>query len=98
MLGQQLVEEGLINSYRDAASKMFDALVFDPMMDENVVVIGPPEGDPLLQPYTKRELYEWNYRLYGVKTINRATRRDQRSLLQQAKNLLAILKQEYHLE
>jgi len=98
MLGQQIVEEGLINSYRDAATKMFDALVFDPMLDENVVVMGPPEGNPSMQPYSSRELYEWNYRVYGIKAINKANRRDLKLLLQQANNLLEILKKEYHLE
>jgi hypothetical protein len=98
LLGQGVVEEGLIEHYRDAATKMFDALVFDPMLDENVAVIGPPEGNPSMQPYTGRELYEWNYRVYGMKSINKANRRDLRSLLHQAKNLLEILKKEYHLE
>jgi len=98
LLGQGIVEEGLIEHYRDAAAKMFDALVFDPMLDENVVVIGPPKGNPSMQPYNSRELYEWNYRVYGIKAINRANRRDLKLLLQQANNLLAILKIEYHLE
>jgi len=98
LLSQWLVEEGLIEHYRDAATKMFDALVFDPMLDENVAVIGPPKGNPSMQPYTKRELYEWNYRVYGIKAINKANRRDFKSLLIQAEDLLAILKKEYHLE
>jgi hypothetical protein len=98
LVGQGIVEEGLIGHYRDAAAKMFDALVFDPMLDENVMVIGPPEGNPHMQPYSNRELYEWNYRVFGIKAINKANRRDLRSLLIQAANLLAILKTEYHLE
>ena len=97
-LGQQAVEENLIDHYRDAATKIFDALVFNPMLDENVAVIGPPAGNPSMQPYTKRELYEWNYRVYGIKAINKANRRDLKSLLIQAGDLLAILKKEYHLE
>jgi hypothetical protein len=98
MQGQQIVEEGLIDHYRAASAKMFDALVFYPMLDENTIVTGPPAGNPLLQPYTNRELYEWNYRLYGIRAINRANRRDLRSLLNQGKRLLEILKKEYHLE
>lgn len=98
LLGQWTVEEGLIEHYRDAATKMFDARVFDPMLDENAAVIGPPEGNPAMQPYTSRELYEWNYRVYGLKAINKASRRDFRSLLQQANNLLMLLGKEYHLE
>ena len=98
LLGQWEVEEGLIEHYRDAATKMFDALVFDPMLDENVAIIGPPKGNPSMQPYSSRELYEWNYRVYGIKAINKANRRDFKLLLQQANNLLEILKKEYHLE
>lgn len=98
LLGQGVVEERLIDHYRDAATKMFDALVFDPMLDENVNVIALPEGTPSLQPYTSRELYEWNYRVYGIKAINKASRRDLKTLLRQANNLLAILKEEYRLE
>jgi len=51
-----------------------------------------------MQPYSSRELYEWNYRVYGIKAINKANRRDFKLLLQQANNLLELLKEEYHLE
>jgi hypothetical protein len=98
IVGQGTVEESLIESYRTAATKIFDALVFDKMLDENANVIRLSAGNPALQPYNKRELYEWNYRLYGLKAINKANRRDLRSLLHQAINLLNTLKKEYHLE
>ncbi|HKB45371.1 MAG TPA: hypothetical protein VKC90_13315, partial [Chitinophagaceae bacterium] len=92
------VEENLIDHYRDAATKIFDALVFDKMLDENANVTRLSAGNPVLQPYNKRELYEWNYRLYGLNAINKANRRDLRSLLRQAINLLNTLKQAYYLE
>jgi hypothetical protein len=98
IVGQGAVEESLIESYRTAATKIFDALVFDKMLDENANVIRLSAGNPTLQPYNKRELYEWNYRLYGLKAINKANRRDLRSLLHQAINLLNTLKKEYRLE
>src|SRR5260221_1984952 len=98
MLGQGAVEENLIDHYRDAATKIFDALVFDKMLDENANVTRLSAGNPVLQPYNKRELYEWNYRLYGLNAINKANRRDLRSLLRQAINLLNTLKQAYYLE
>ena len=97
LLGQWEVEEKLIDHYRDAAINIFDALVFDSMLDENATVTRPPAGNPIMLPYTKRELYQWNYRLYGVKTINKANRRDSRLLLKQAENLLVTIKNEYHL-
>ena len=67
-------------------------------MDENAAAVRVPEGNIQLQPYSKRELYEWNYRLYGLNGINKANRRDIRLLLKQAVGLLEILKKEYHLE
>jgi hypothetical protein len=98
MAGQGAVEENLIESYRTAATKIFDALVFDKMLDENANVTRLTGGNPALQPYDRRELYEWNYRLYGLKAINKASRRDLRSLLHQAINLLNTLKKAYDLK
>jgi len=98
LVGQWGVEENLINSYRDAATKIFDATVFEKMQDENANIVNSPSDQAKLQPYERRELYEWNYRLYGIRSINKANRRDLRSFLQQAKTLLSILQKEYHLQ
>jgi hypothetical protein len=98
LVGQWGVEESLINSDRDAATKIFDALVFEQMQDENAGIVNLPNDQVTLQPYSKPELYEWNYRLYGIRAINKANRRDLRSLLQQATNLLNSLRQAYHLK
>ena len=54
MVGQGAVEETLIESCRTAATKIFDALVFDQMLDENANVIRLSAGNPVLQPYNKR--------------------------------------------
>src|SRR6185503_14278197 len=78
MLGQYAVEENQIEHYRTAAAKIFDALVFSEMMDENAAVVRAPADNTSFQPYTKRELYEWNYRTYGLNGINKANRRDLR--------------------
>jgi hypothetical protein len=98
IMGQYAVEENQIEHYRTAAAKIFDALVFDSMIDENAAVVNPPPGDASFQPFTKRELSEWNYRIYGLNGINKANRRDLRLLLKQANDLLELLKKEYHLE
>jgi len=98
LIGQYAVEENQIEHYRSAAAKIFDALVFDKMMDENAMVVRMPEEGAQLQPYNKRELYEWNYRLYGLNGINKANRRDLRALLLQAEHLLMLLQKEYHIE
>ena len=98
MLGQYAVEENQIEHYRTAATKIFDALFLVKIMDENAAVVNLPTDNPPLQPYNKRELYEWNYRVYGLNGMNKANRRDLKALLNQAKDLLEILKREYHLE
>jgi hypothetical protein len=98
MLGQYAVEENQIEHYRTAAAKIFDALVFNKMIDENAAVVRPPQDNTSFQSYSSRELAEWNYRIYGLNGINKANRRDLRLLLKQATELLEILKKEYHLE
>jgi hypothetical protein len=98
MLGQYAVEENQIEHYRTAAAKIFDALVFRGMLDENAAVVRPPPDNTSFQSHTSRELSEWNYRIYGLNGINKANRRDLRLLLKQATELLEILKKEYHLE
>ncbi len=98
LLGQYAVEENQIEHYRTAASKIFDARFFNDMMDENAQVVNALQEGVQLQPYTKRELYELNYRLYGLNGINKANRRDLRILLKQAQNLLGILEKEYRLK
>jgi hypothetical protein len=98
LLGQYAVEENSIEHYRAASTSIFDALVFNKMMDENAAAIRAPEGDLQLQPYSKRELYEWNYWMFSLNGINKANRRDLRILLKQSIELLELLKKEYHLE
>ena len=98
LAGQSAVEENQLEHYRTAATKIFDALNFEKMIDENVVITRVHLENPALQAYSKRELYEWNYRMYGIKAINKANRRDARLLLRQAVNLLILLNEKYHLE
>ncbi len=98
ILGQYAVEENQIEHYRTAAAKIFDALVFSRMLDENAAIVRLPPDNSSFQSYSVRELYEWNYRAYGLNGINKANRRDLRLLLKQANDLLEILKKEYHLK
>lgn len=98
LLGQYGVEESSIEHYRSASTYIFDALVFNKMMDENAAAVRAPAGTIHLQPYSKRELYEWNYWMFSLNGINKANRRDLRILLKQAENLLDLLRNEYHLE
>ncbi|HUS01132.1 MAG TPA: hypothetical protein VMY77_05365 [Chitinophagaceae bacterium] len=97
LLRQGELEEAIIHDYRAASSKIFDALVFDRILDqENNVQL--PDGNPALLSYPKSDLYTWNYRTYSMKALNKASRRDVRLLLQQAVKLLNTLKKEYDLE
>ena len=98
LIGQYAVEENSIEHYRTAAAKIFDGLVLNKMMDEDAAATRPTEEGLQLQPYNKRELYEWNYRVFSLNGINKANRRDLRKLLKEAENLLRILQNEYHVE
>jgi hypothetical protein len=98
ILGQYAVEENQIEHYRTAGAKIFDALAFGEMIDENAAVVRPPPDNTSFQAYSSRELSEWNYRIYGLNGINKANKRDLRLLLKQATGLLELLKKKYHLE
>ncbi len=98
LIRQQEVEETHIHDYRLAAAKMFNALYFEPMLDADVNPTRLTTGNPPLLTYEETDLETWNYRLYGMKSINKANRRDARLLLRQAENLLAALNKKYHLE
>ncbi len=93
-LRQSEVEETVINDYRQASARIFNANVFDEMLDDNLNV-RRPRGNPGLANYTLVDLQDWNYKMYSIKGLNRANRRDARLLLQQAKNLLTTLKKAY---
>ena len=92
------LEEALIQSYRESAANIFDARIFDQMLDSNNIVSRLITEDPKLLAFTQKELQHWNYRMYSMKALNKAIRRDARTFLQQAIALLVILKKEYHLE
>ena len=89
------LEETLINDYRETAPNIFDARIFDYMLDSNNNVSKILKEDPKLLPFTQKELQHWNYRMYSMKALNKAIRRDARIFLQQAVNLLNTLEKEY---
>jgi hypothetical protein len=98
LLRQGELEETLIHDYRQPAAKIFNALVFYQMLDDDNVVSRVLKDNPPLLPYDKADLYIWNYKLYSMKALNKAIRRDERLFLRQAADLLNKLKKEYHLE
>ena len=92
------LEETLIQSYRETAANIFDARIFDQMLDSDNNVTKPLIETPQLLAFTQKDLQHWNYRMYAMKALNKAIRRDSRTFLQQAIALLDILEKEYHLE
>jgi len=95
LMRQGELEETLINDYREVAPNIFDARIFDLMLDSNNNATRLIEGNPKLLPFTQKELEHWNYKTYSMKALNKAIRRDARIFWQQAVNLLNTLEKEY---
>ena len=91
------VEESIIHSYRGEAAKVFNALEYYKITDENGAV-SRPTTNLVLPKFDVSLLREWNYRIYGMYGINMASRRDGRALLKQATNLLKLLEEEYDIK
>jgi hypothetical protein len=91
------LEETVLLDYRETAVKIFNALVFEKMTDTNNNM-NKPADNPFLLDFTSANLNEFNFRLFTVKSLNKAIRRDMRSLLKEATNLLTTLSKEYHLD
>ncbi len=92
------LEETLINDYREHASNIFDARIFDRMLDSNNNVTRLATENAQLLAFTQKELQHWNYRMYSMKALNKAIRRDAKTFLQQASDLLTTLGKEYAIE
>ena len=92
------LEETLIHDYRSAAPMIFNALVFDQMLDEDNNPRRITGERPALLPFDKKELDTYNYKLFSIKGINKAIRREIKLLLRQAENLLSLLHEKYHLQ
>lgn len=90
-------EMSIIVDYRTIAPRVYNSSVLDKMMDPNNIP-SPPTDNPPLVPFTKSDLNDFNYKLFGIKAINRAGRREMNKVLSQARNLLTTLKKEYHLK
>ena len=96
LLLQQEGEVAIFEAYRTIAHRFFNARIFDNMLNANNSP-SPPTSNPALISFTQNDLNEFNYKLFSVKALNKANRRDEKRLLMQAKNLLALLQKEYHL-
>lgn len=95
---QNELEETLINNYRETAPNIFDARIFDQMLDSNNNVSRLPTENPKLLEFTQKELQHWNYRMFAMKALNKGIRRDTKAFLHQASDLLNTLKREHDIE
>jgi len=98
VLRQGEVEEVLIQDYRSVAPRIFNALVFNQMLNTDLMPRRLTRENPALLSYEKRDLDLYNYKLYSMKALNKALMRDIKLLLKQAENLLHQLNERYHLE
>jgi hypothetical protein len=98
LLQQGELEEIEIEDYRSAAAKIFNSLIYEKMMDADNNVSRLTGGNPPLLDFTATDIHLWNYRLFSIKALNKAIRRDARLFLQQAVNLLNTLQKEYRLK
>ena len=96
LIGVGKVEEDLFEDFRGIAHKFFNGVVFDSILDANNLPHRLPYN-PKLYSFKPEDLHEFNYKLFSIKAYNRASRRESRRLLQQAENLLIIIKREYNL-
>ena len=92
ILRQAELEENIIVDYRLASAQIFNALVFDRMVDINNNVSMLTEN-PALLSYQKTDLNSWNYKMYSMKALNKANRRDALLLLKQAGNPVKYIEQ-----
>jgi hypothetical protein len=90
-------EFSIIQDYRTIAHRFFNSRVMDQMMDANNIR-SPPFNNPPLIPFTKADMNEFNYKLFGIKALNRGGKRQFKQVLLQAENLLDILRKEYHIQ
>lgn len=91
------IELTAMHDFRSIAHRFFNSRVLDKMMNADNIP-SPPIDNPPLIPFSKNDLNEFNYKLFNVKAMNRASRVVIKQVLLQAENLLATLKKEYHLK
>ena len=91
------IESTAFEDYRITAARVFNALEFEKMLDENNNV-HRPTNNPELLAYTKNDLDDLNFKIHRMKFNNRGSKRDAQKLLIQAENFLSALQKVYHLK
>jgi hypothetical protein len=89
-------EEEIMDTYRNIAEGMFDGRVLNAMRDDDNNLFMPGYDPPLRKK--DDAVFRLTYRLHMLTVFNKTLRRDARTLLRKARNLLLLLKKEYHLK
>lgn len=89
-------EEEIMRTYRNIAEGSFDGVVLNDMRDEDNNV-NRISYNPALR-LTEDSRYRLNYRIHMLNVFNKTMRKNARSLLEKATNLVGLLKKEYHLK
>jgi hypothetical protein len=89
-------EEEIMDTYRSIAEGMFDGRVLNAMRDDDNNLFMPGYDPPLRKK--DDAVFRLTYRLHMLTVFNKTLRRDARTLLRKARNLLLLLKKEYHLK
>ncbi len=89
-------EETIMGTYRNIAEGIFDGVILNNMRDEDNNV-NRISYIPALRLSTEAK-YRLNYRIHMLTVFNKTMRRDARSLLAKATNLVGTLKNEYPVE
>ena len=93
----QELEEVELRDYKEIAARIFDARVFEKMMDEKGA-IHTPEGNPRLFGTSSIDINNLLNKLHYAKRSKITTANSLGRLLKKANNLIAMIKKEYHIK
>jgi hypothetical protein len=96
-------ENRMRDALRDKAGKIFDGSIFNKMFDSprdnpDRIIYKKPEGNPLLISGNKEYINEYISTAQYLKGPVRAIRLRQENIMTVARNLISLIKREYHLK
>ena len=89
-------EDEMMETYRVLAAEIFNGIELEKTRDEDNNVIRLDYDPPFKD--NKEAVFKLTYRVHMLKNFNRSNRKANRELLQEAVNLITLLKKEYHLK
>ena len=93
----QELEEMELRDYKEIASRIFDARIFEAMMDEKGV-IQTPKGNPPLFNTSSIDINNLLIKIHYAKRSKISITNSLRRLHKKANNLIAMIKKEYHIK